>query len=281
MGFRKHAAIAVAASAAVVGSMATAATAADAATAAPVPVVTIHVNNHRVLVGTNNTITAGRTIFRVVTGNGDHQLNVGRFHNGYTLPQLGQDLGKAFSGDVKAIRRIDRNIVFRGGAEARPNQPGAFSATLPAGKFLFFDSNTNKFAFVKVVGKIKPRQFVPNQSRIAVFSYGFAPTPATIPHTGWTLLTNKADQPHFVEFQHVKSTTTKRQVSSYFKHGAPGQPSWALPGSTSSGLLTQGQHSAMWLNLPPGKYLVACFWPDFKTGMPHAFMGMWRLITLR
>src|SRR5690242_11720335 len=137
MGFRKHAAIAVAASAAVVSSMATAVTAADAATAAPVPVVTIHVNNHRVLVGTNNTITAGRTIFRVVTGNGDHQLNVGRFHNGYTLPQLAQDIGPAFSGNVKAIRRIDRNIVFRGGAEARPNQPGAFSATLPAGKFLF------------------------------------------------------------------------------------------------------------------------------------------------
>jgi len=25
---------------------------------------------------------------------------------------------------------------------------------------------------------------------------------------------------------------------------------------------------------------VACFWPDYFTGMPHAFMGMWKLVTL-
>jgi hypothetical protein len=26
---------------------------------------------------------------------------------------------------------------------------------------------------------------------------------------------------------------------------------------------------------------VMCFWPDDETGMPHAFMGMWKLISLR
>ena len=31
---------------------------------------------------------------------------------------------------------------------------------------------------------------------------------------------------------------------------------------------------------PRGKYLVACFWPDYITGMPHFFMGMWKLINL-
>ena len=45
-------------------------------------------------------------------------------------------------------------------------------------------------------------------------------------------------------------------------------------------MLTPGQHVAQYIDLPPGKYLIACFWPDFRTGMPHAFMGMWKLIQL-
>ena len=30
---------------------------------------------------------------------------------------------------------------------------------------------------------------------------------------------NNADQPHFVEFQHVKQGTTNAQVRRFFKHG--------------------------------------------------------------
>jgi hypothetical protein len=281
MQLRKRAVLAIAASAAVAGSMAMATTAAHAAAAAPVPVVNVHVNNHRVLVGTNNTITAGRTIFHVVTGQGDHLINVGRFHNGYTIQDFGRDVGPAFQGNVKAVRRIDRNVVFRGGAEANPRKAGAFSATLPPGKFLFLDSNTFKFTFVHVVGRVTPRQFVPNSSRLVLYSYGFDPNPDSIAHQGWTLLTNKADQPHFVEFQHVKSSTTQSQVRRYFRNHAQGRPSWILPGSTGTGVLSQGQHAAFYVNLPAGKYLIACYWPDFRTGMPHAFMGMHRLITLR
>jgi hypothetical protein len=33
-------------------------------------------------------------------------------------------------------------------------------------------------------------------------------------------------------------------------------------------------------DLPRGEYLIACFWPDRLTGMPHAFMGMWKLVQL-
>ena len=276
MGLRKNAAIAVAATAAVVGSMATAVTAADAAAAAPVPVVTVHVNDHRVLVGKNNTISAGRTIFRSSTGNGDHLMNVVRFHNGYTLPQFGQDIGKAFQGDVKAIRRVDRNVVFRGGAEATPNKPGAFSATLPAGHFLFFDANTNKFTMVNVVGKIKPRQSRPEPEPDRDLLVRLRAEPGADPAHGLDVVDQQGRPAALrrVPAGEVVDTRTK-QVRSYFKHGAQGQPSWALRGSTGTGVLSQGQDSAMWLNLPAGKYLIACFWPDFRTGMPHAFMGMW------
>ena len=49
-----------------------------------------------------------------------------------------------------------------------------------------------------------------------------------------------------------------------------------------SGLVSPGQTVAMNYKLPKGDYILACFWPDASMGgMPHAFMGMYRGITLR
>src|SRR6476646_8843361 len=152
------------------------------AAAPPAPTVVVHMNSKHVSLSTGNRLHAGRTMFKVVTGKGDHTLQIARLRNGYTLPQAGADLQKAFGGDVKAIRRVDRNIVFRGGAEARPNKPGMFAVTLPPGQFVFIDQNSNAFTMVKVFGKIPQRQNVPNRARIIAYTYGFVPTPAAIPH---------------------------------------------------------------------------------------------------
>lgn len=281
MQFRKHAAIGLMAATALVGAVATVPSAASASGLAPVPVVQVHVTNNSVQVGAHNVITAGRTIFHVTTGKGVHQINIVRLKKGYTLPQFGQDIGKAFGGDVKAINRVDRRTVLRGGTEAGPKHPGAFSANLPAGTFYFIDVNTNALSQVRVVGKATPRQSIPNGGTISLYTYGFQTDRPALARHGWVHLVNKADQPHFVQFQQVKESTTNAQVRSYFDHHAQGRPSWGLPTNFGTGVLTQGQSGDVYLNLPPGKYLIACFWPDFMTGMPHAFMGMWKLIHLK
>jgi hypothetical protein len=281
MQFRKHAVVALAATAAAVGSMAVGVSATHAAAPAPYHVVTVHVNNHRVLVGKNNTIGAGRTLFHVVTHQGDHQMNIVRLRKGYSPPQFAQDIGQAFQGNVKAVRRVDKNSVFRGGAEARPGNNGAFSANLGPNTYYFFDSNSNSFARVRVVGKMSPRTDVRTSSLINIFTYGFGTGAHSVAHHGWTLLKNRADQPHFIEFQQVKESTTATQVKKYFKGGARGRPSWGLSATEGSGVISPTKTSAMYLNLPAGKYLVACFWPDDNNGMPHAFMGMWKLIHLK
>ena len=252
-----------------------------AGAAAPVPTVVVHMSSKSISLSTGHRVHAGRTIFKVVTGKGDHVLQVARLRNGYTLAQAGSDLPKAFNGDTKAIRRIDRNIVFRGGAETRPGKPGWFSISLPAGSFVFIDQNSNAFTIVKVFGKTPVRKTVPTHGRlITAYTYGFVTKPDSIPHKGWLQFRNRADQPHFVEFQHVKPGTTNAQIRRFFKHGGQGQPSFALPGSYGFGVLTQRQNAAQYINLKAGRYLIACFWPDFRTGMPHALMGMWKLINL-
>jgi hypothetical protein len=281
MQFRKHAAVGLMAATAVAGSLAVVPAAAGAAGLAPVPIVQVRDTQNGIKVGANNTITAGRTIFHVTTGKGVHQINIVKLKKGYTLPQFGQDIGKAFGGDVKAINRVDRRTVLRGGTEAGPKHPGAFSANLPAGSFYFIDVNTNQLAAVKVVGKATPRKGIPTGGTIGLYTYGFQTDRPALTHKGWVHLVNNADQPHFVQFQQVKENTTNAQVHRYFKNHAQGQPSFALRPNFGTGVLTQGQSSDVYLNLPAGKYLIACFWPDFKTGMPHAFMGMWKLIHLK
>jgi hypothetical protein len=244
-------------------------------------VITIHISSTSLGLSTGPTIHAGRVIFRVVTARGDHQLQIARLHRGYTLAEASIDIGKSFSGDVAAIRRVDSHITFRGGAEARPNHPGRVGVILRAGHYVFLDTNSSAHRIVTVTGTPPARAAIPHQSYITTFTYGFGTSTGPLPATGWTRIWNQSDQPHFVVFQHVKADTTARMVRRAFASMSPGQPPWILRANTSAGVISPFRVEILHYNLPAGKYLIACYWPDDDTGMPHAFMGMWKLIWLK
>jgi hypothetical protein len=254
--------------------------ASSAGAAGTIPVVRVHMSSTHIRLSTGNTLHAGRVIYRVVTAKGDHTLQIARLHKGYTLQEAGQDLNKAFQGDVTAIRRVDSHITFRGGAETRPNHPGRFSISLSKGTYVFTDQNSNAFTMVTVVGTAPARPSIPVQGSITAYSYGFGVSP-TLPADGWIRAFNQADQPHFIVFQRVKASTTNAMVRKAFAAGLSGpQPSWLLKATTSMGVITPYFGEKLHIDLPAGKYLIACFWPDDDTGMPHAFMGMWKLVRL-
>jgi hypothetical protein len=281
MHVRRRTTAAVAALGAAVAGSLVAAAPATAAAAQKVPVVAVHISSSAIHLSTGNHLHSGRILFRVYTGKGDHTLQIARLHQGYSLQQAGSDLGKAFQGNVPAIRRVDHNITFRGGAETRPHHPGSVAIRLPAGRFLFTDQNSNAVTFVTVTGDRFPRRAgVPHQSEITLFTYGFGTTPASIPATGWTKIGNQSDQPHFVVFNRVKQGTTPAMVRRYFKSGSQANPPWGLRANYGSGVLSPNYSQVMHYSLPRGEYLMACWWPDDDTGMPHAYMGMWKLIQL-
>jgi hypothetical protein len=254
---------------------------AGAAKAAKIPVVVAHINSKHINLNTSS-VRAGTVEFKVVSHKGDHQLQIAKLHKGYSLQQAGGDLGKAFGGDTKAINRIDHRITFRGGAEAKPKHPGAMSVKLPKGQYVLLDLNGNAFTFLKVHGSSPAHQAaMPSQGRITVFTYGFQPGNAGVPAKGWTRIYNHSDQPHFVEMMQVKPNTTRKQVHQFIKSGAAGNPPWALKGEAGSGVISPRTGQLLRWNIPAGKYLVACFWPDLMTGMPHFFMGMWRFVTVK
>jgi len=246
-----------------------------------VPTVVARMTSHRIHLSVGHDMRAGRVMFKVVSGDGhSHELQLLRLHRGYTIREAQADFGKAFRGNVPAINRLDDNITFLGGAPAKQDKPGWFSVKLPANRFMVVDQNGPAATFLRVHGTAPKRPAVPHDSRITALSYGFDPSEKTMPASGWTLVGNHSDQPHFIVMNRVKDNTTRKMVRHFFKSGAHGNPPWALHSSTSTGVISPYRTETFHYDLPAGKYLLMCFWPDDETGMPHAFMGMWHFVTL-
>lgn len=244
-------------------------------------VITATMSAKAVRLSVGGSVHAGRVIFTVVSPSGDHVLQLARLAPGYRLAEAGRDINLAFSGNLKAIHRVDTLIHWFGGADARPGHPGRFAETLYAGTYLAIDQNSNAHTWLHVFGAPTPTAWIRAGSLISAWNHGFSTAPAVLPRSGWTLFRDTADEPHFLDIEQVKASTTATMVRSYLHSGAQGSPPWALAAGTGSGVISPHTQILFHYNLPAGKYLLMCWWPDDKTGMPHALMGMWKLVWLR
>lgn len=284
MKVRTRATAAAAAGLAALALVGPQAVAADAAThagsAASPQVVVAHMTASHIRLS-DDTVHAGRILFKARTKHGGHTLQVARLRHGYTIEQASADLDKAFQGDVAAVQRVDRGVAFRGGAETRPLRPGRFSVVLRAGQYVVLDQDGGGLAMLTVTGSHVRRVRAPGHGTLTAFTFGFASHPQALPAHGWIRVANQSDQPHFADFQRVKPGTTAHQVRTFLASGANNNPRWALKANTGTGVISPGTSEVMHVHLPAGRYLVMCWWPDDQTGMPHALMGMWKLVTLR
>jgi hypothetical protein len=90
------------------------------------------------------------------------------------------------------------------------------------------------------------------------------------------------NSPHFLALQHVKKGTTRREIIKAFNSGpGSGGPNPFLDGSVGTDVVGPGQSQTLTYSLPAGTYVEACFFPDLQTGMPHAMMGMVRIVHLK
>jgi hypothetical protein len=261
--------------------------AAPADAAAAVPTVRVRISDNAITfigggASTENGVTtlhAGRYHFRVRSAGGSHALQLIRLRPGYTAQQLQQDFAGLDSGDVGAVQRIDNGVDFRGGVNAKENAPGHLVVKLGAGPLMAFDTNGDASASLQIVGKAHKQNQVDHSGSYTAFTYGWGVS-KHLPATGVVKFAVQADQPHFLVLQRVKTSTTASQVRKFIDSGAQSNPSWVLKGSTDSGVLSPGRSQLFRYDLKPGKYIVACFWPDYFSGMPHFNMGMWKLVTL-
>jgi len=106
---------------------------------------------------------------------------------------------------------------------------------------------------------------------------------SSLPADGRFLFKNRGNSgvPHFVQLQQVVEGTTADQVVDALLAGEGGPPPPFLAGTLTTGTLSPGHSMTVDHDLPPGAYAVMCFFPDpDMKGMPHAFMGMVRIIHL-
>jgi hypothetical protein len=285
MGIRTHRTRAIAATAATALFAVTAAVTGAAPAEAAVKTVKVRMSDSAITFSgggatTANGVTtlhAGRYHFHVVSAAGGHALQLLNFRNGYTADQARKDFNDAFNGDVAAVQRVDNGVVFRGGASAREKHPGDMGVTLPAAQLLAIDLNGDAVAQLNVVGKVG-KGGSSSDGKYTAFSFGWGVS-KHLPASGTVKFANQADQPHFLVLQRVKSSTTNAQVRKALQSNQ-NNPKWLLKATADTGVVSPGKSQLLDYDLPPGKYFLACFWPDYFTGMPHFLMGMWKLVTL-
>jgi hypothetical protein len=205
------------------------------------------------------------------------------FDRGYDAADFVRDINKyGAKNDIKALKRAVKNTTILGGISGG----GTGTIVLPrAGSYTPFSigerglvtgrdlvvrgaKRSSKTPKVdgKIIGKVGP-------------SFGGS---SSMPAKGRFAFKNKADEPHFVVMQQVAEGTTTDTVLQFLQtDDGSAPPPWALPAGLTTGTLSPGRSMTVDYDLPPGQYVVMCFFPDPEMhGMPHALMGMLRMIHL-
>lgn len=225
----------------------------------------------------------------VVRSSGASDFQLVKPARGYTKQQLADDVTEGFEGDAKAFRRFERNTLLIGGVSADTGEKGVMWAKLGRGRYWAFDTNPTRFLAdkmltVRVRGDRQRGALPAAPALVADGTTSFAPDPAAIPARGKVTLRNESDANHFFAIARLKKGRTLADVDAWIEeiqNGNEGPSPIRFGVGTQSGAVSPDRAMTLTYDLPPGEYVLLCFWPmpehDF---MPHMFMGMYRQLTL-
>lgn len=184
---------------------------------------------------------------------------------------------------LKALNHIIANVTGYGGFDVMAGKSAHGTLLLPhAGTYVIFnDSNVPRSPhWLTVTAPVGPQTLPAADANVVAKTTRRFGGDTTLPAKGTINFTNKStESPHFLNLQQVKPGTTRKQVIEALQ-GNGGPPPF-LDGVAGTDALTTGQSMNVHVHLPAGTYAEMCFFPDPKTGMPHAFMGMVRIVKLK
>jgi hypothetical protein len=281
---RATAGVALAIGVAATGGIEASAAGAHSAAVPTAPVVKVTVTKHAVKIAGGTTLQPGSKVFDVTAKGQSHTLQIVQLHKGYTAKHLQKDIlaGVDAGNNVHAIRRLDRKVTWLGGTSVHQGTTREFGVTLTAGKYLAFDQNGSASTTLKVTGT-QQLGAVPTSVTVTGAGRDKWKSPKTLPADGWVKLRNTSSEAHFFALAKVKNNTTAKDVRKYIKSGSSKNPKWLTNPQhhTDSGVFTRNTQVEFHVQMPRGKYLLACFWPSKKNGMSHFAMGMWKLVNLK
>ncbi len=252
----------------------TAATARTAeASEAAMSSITIKVARTAITVRGAKGMHAGR-VHVDVKGRGTAEIVM--FDRGYDGRDFQKDLRAASKNDLKALKHLLANTTILGGFPAG----GSGTVVLPkAGEYSVFSFASKALGNFRA-GSVKSSPKPDTDGKIIARTGPKWGGSSTMPAKG-TFNFKNADKtvPHFVVLQPVAEGTTTDQVLTFLQT-EEGPPPF-LEGSMETASLSPFRSMTVDYDLPPGQYVIMCFFPDPNMGgMPHALMGMLKMIHL-
>ena len=249
----------------------------------------VHIDHARVEAGTVSFKVSSTN--PVVQGNGGSAISLFQPKHGVTLSTAFADLNEEFSSvpatAAKGTRDLTRDVSFFGLANLVPGSPEVVTENLRSGTYYLFDLGN----FTGKGNPVTTRLSVTGRGRGTSLHGDVYVTPTSAdrfiapnrwPHRGSYLFHNVADTIHFMEIMPVKAGTTDKEIQAFFNSGSQSAPPFARNGpSGGNNVVSPGGTILVSYNLPRGTYVLLCFVADDMTGIPHAIMGMHKVIQLK
>jgi hypothetical protein len=183
---------------------------------------------------------------------------------------------------LKALNHIIDHVKAFGGFDVMAGKSARGTLLLPSsGSYILFNDSSfpRNPHWLSVTSPVGPQRLAPADGNVVAKTNRRFGGDSTLPAKGTIHFTNEStESPHFVDLQQVKPGTTRKDVISALQGNGP--PPF-LKGVAGTDALTTGQSMNVHVHLPAGTYAEMCFFPDPKTGDPHAFMGMVRIVHLK
>ncbi len=244
----------------------------------------------------------GNVTFQVYTGDRrGRQLQLFRPKRGVRPRRVLEDLVSAVSRDPRTasagIHAVRGDAEALGGAFVTPRVPVEFTESITAGWVYLLDltafgrhpSADAELEALRLHGPCRygPLRRTPTGRVLAVDTEAgprFRPQDVDNAH-GTFLVRNISTEIHELRIQRVRRGTTDAQLDRYFgalaRGPVPGRS--PLTGQPSGlGAIAPGRTVVVHpRHLRRGTYVLLCFVPDDGRGVPHAFLGMHRIVRLR
>jgi hypothetical protein len=228
---------------------------------------------------------------------GGSAVSLFRLKAGKDLDDVTRSLHEEFSQNpstaAKGTRDILATAIVRGLADVVPGHPETVTEFLSPGTYWLMDlanlppsgpPQFTRLAVKPAIRHIEQDSDLRSQVTVSTVDEHFQPSTTNWPHAGTYTFTNNADVIHFMQLQPVKPGTTDRDVQRFFDSILSGKnnvPPPFIPGPTGGNdVVSPGFSLQLTYNLPAGRYVLLCFVADEQTGIPHAFMGMHKVIVL-
>jgi hypothetical protein len=228
-------------------------------------------------------VAPGVSTYKITTTRRRASLQLLSLAPGYTVEQAETDVENGLEkGRLRALKRFEANTTLLGGATASSDRAGKLAVDLDPGTYYAVDSNkTGSPWFPFTVSGVDTGAALPAGAALrTIDSTTWAKRPAAIPRSGWLRFKNRADQNHFIAMVKLLPGKTVKDFAAFLEEES-GPPPVDFRFSLDTGVISPGHDMATKYRLPRGNYVLACFWPDASMGgMPHAFMGMYRGVTL-